>query len=483
MTDLIMDEVADADLGDERLNDRLVRIVERLSQAPDQSIPKATRSRAEMEAAYRFFDNDKVVPDKILAPHARETLKRVAQHSVVLMVQDTTELDLTRPNELVEGAGPMDSESRRGGFLHPLMAFTPEGTPLGLVSHKIWTRESIRTEMSDEEKNQARKAKPIEEKESFRWLEGVRAARKAAAACPQTTCICVGDSESDIYEVLCEPRSEPAVTPGGIAAPAVHLLIRGCQSRDSDIGNVLDFVRKEPCLFTNTVHVSARKAKTAVTKGRREKDRDARTADVEVRAARVTLNPPNRLGRTVPSISINVVLVEETNPPEGVEPIQWVLLTTLPIDTPDEVKQIVKHYCVRWQIEVYFRTLKSGCHVEERQFEKYSRIENCVAVYAIIAWRVMYLCCLGRECPDMSCEVVFTPGEWKSVYKVKHRNQKLPSTPPSLNTMIRMIATLGGYVDRPTTEPGTKTLWIGLRDMYVLALAWDTFGPESGKES
>ena len=111
-----------------------------------------------------------------------------------------------------------------------------------------------------------------------------------------------------------------------------------------------------------------------------------------------------------------VVLVEETNPPEGCVPIQWLLVTTLPIDDPEQVRTIVQSYCIRWQIEIYFRTIKSGCRIEERQFETLDRLMNCVAVYSIIAWRIMYLCRLGRECPDLDCEVVLEPSEWKAVY-------------------------------------------------------------------
>lgn len=479
MTDLLVDEVYGADLGDERLNQRLVRIVERFGQSPNLSIPAATTSRAEMEAAYRFFNNEKVSSDRILAPHAERTLERMAGQSVVLMVQDTTEIDLTRPSQPVRGAGPMDCESRRGAFFHPLMAFTPEGIPLGVAWHKLWTREKIETNASPEEKHKDRKHKSIEDKESIRWVEGFRAARKAASACPKSTCICIGDSESDIYEVFAEQRTEPAMTSEEVVMPSLHLLVRACQNRATETGCLLEDVRQSPCLFNNTLHISARKAKTNASKGRRQSSREARTAEVQVRAATVTLNPPWRYGQVLPPLSINVVLVEETDRSAEADAVQWLLLTTLPITTTEQVQQIVEHYCVRWQIEVYFRTLKSGCRVEERQFETLPRIENCLAVYTMVAWRVMYLCCLGRECPDLSCEAVLTPSEWKSVYRVKHPGKEFPSEPPRLNEMIRLIASLGGYVIRPKTHPGTQTLWTGLQQTHFLAMAWDAFGPES----
>lgn len=129
----LVDEVSGVELGDKRLNKRLAKVVEELGAKPNLSIPGATHSRAEMEAAYRLFDNNKVTPDKILTPHFEATRKRIAQCDLVLLVQDTTELDVTRPGQQVAGAGPMDSESRRGAFVHPLMAFSLAKVPLGML--------------------------------------------------------------------------------------------------------------------------------------------------------------------------------------------------------------------------------------------------------------------------------------------------------------------------------------------------------------
>ena len=282
----------------------------------------------------------------------------------------------------------------------------------------------------------------------------------------------MGDSESDIFESFSEPRS----TKEG----EVHLLVRACQTRSTtDQSNWLEKARATPCLYKCTVDVSARTAKIATKKtGKREQSRDARIAEVEVRATTVTLRPPFRFDRKLPEVTVNVVLVEETDPPEGCEPIQWLLITTLPINESEQVKMIVQAYCVRWQIEIFFRTIKSGCRVEQRQFETLARLQNCVAVYCIIAWRIMYLCRLGRECPDLDCEVVFEPCEWKSVYMAVKRKEP-PETPPRLNEIIRMIASLGGYVNRKATQPGPQTLWIGLQRVHDLSTAWNAFGPDS----
>ena len=329
----LWDEIQGVDFGDKRLNQRLELILDRLGQQPNHTIPAATKSRAEMEAAYRFFDNDKVSPQRILQPHFDATRKRISQCDLVLLVQDTTEVDVTRPNQQVDGAGPMECETRRGGFLHPLAAFTIEGLPLGTVWQKTWTRDRIEKKLTPEEKKRKRNQTPIEEKESIRWIEGLRAARDVASECSGTTCVCVCDSEGDIYELFSEPRE--------IEGPKdqVHLLVRACQTRaTNDQSNWLRKVRSTECLYEATVDVSARKAKIAPKKqGKRSKSRSARIAHVEVRATTVCLRSPWRRDRKLPDVTMNVVLVEETNPPDGSDAVQWLLVTTLPVDTHEQV--------------------------------------------------------------------------------------------------------------------------------------------------
>jgi hypothetical protein len=517
----LADEVEGVQFGDQRLTKRLVRIVETLGSRPHDSIPAAAATRNEMEATYRFFANEKVTPELILSTHFVSTRKRCAEQSVVLLVQDTTEVDLTRPTSLVEGVGPLDKNSRFGAFVHPLLAMDGSGVPLGIAWEKMWTRELIKsdalatsaaTEITStettapsanvvsfdtlnsvepallteqqlkkklkQEKAKQRKHTPIEDKESMRWIEGMREARKVAEECPHTMCICVADSEGDIFELLSEQRE----TSHG---RSLELLIRGGQERiNLDDGKpLLETVRNAPVVYECVLDLSPRKPKVEVKHHRRSSTRAARKATVQIRAVQVTLRAPWRFDRQLTHQTLNVVLVEEVNPPEGEEPVQWILLTTLPISTSDLVRQIVAWYCQRWGIEVYFRTLKSGCRIEERQFEFLDRELNFIAVSLIHAWRVLLLCRLGRECPEMSCEVVFNASEWKSVYMIRHGG-KLPEVPPTLNEMIRMIAAMGGHVIRSTTKanhPGTQTLWLGLQRVNDLAAAWNTYGP--GKSS
>ncbi len=176
-------------------------------------------------------------------------------------------------------------------------------------------------------------------------------------------------------------------------------------------------------------------------------------------------------------MSVNVVSVQEINPPADEAPVEWILLTSLPIDKVDQVRNVIQYYCVRWMVEVFFRTLKTGCRVQERRFEAVDRFKPCLAVYLIVTWRTLYVCRLGRGMPDISCEAVFEPAEWKSVYRVV-RGESPPTEPPKLAEMVRMVAQLGGYVNRKRKdEPGPQTVWIGLQRMHDFAICWQLFGP------
>ena len=472
----IMDEVKTAKLGDKRLNARLGQVLSQLAARPTASIPAACGGRAEMVAAYRFCENENTGFDNVLQPHVDATRERMVAQPVALLVPDTSEIDVTRPEQPVAGAGPLDGDSRRGALLHLMHAFTPDGTPLGSVFGSAWIREegAICASLSRAE----RASIPIEEKESYRWVITLQQAREEARRCPTTQVICVADSEADIYEVLVEGTREPR---------SCDWIVRACQNRallcengeNTGEKHVREYVLEQPVLFEKTIQVRGRKAKVACeTRGRRQ-PRESREANVAVRAARVTLRPPWRADRKLPPITVSVVLVSEVNPPAGDEPIEWLLLTSLPIDTVEQVRQIIQYYCVRWMIEIFFRVLKSGCRVEERLFEYMDRLLTCLAVYVIVAWRTLYVCRLGRSCPEIDCEAVFEPAEWKSVWKVVCRETP-PVHPPTLGVFIRLVAQLGGYVNRKRTDPpGPQTMWIGLQRMHDFATCWQLFGPDA----
>jgi hypothetical protein len=399
-----LDETRSADFGDERLDRRYALLLDRFGDQPALSIPAACGTPTETEAAYRFFGNPRVRPEKVIEPHRQATLDRIRRQPVVLIAQDTTELDLTRRQEKV--GGPLNDESRCGLFVHPQLAMTPARVPLGLIGATIWSRDAAQFAQSRVVKRRERKAKPIEDKESFRWVEGYRRACAVAAAAPATTVVAVSDSEGDIYECFVEGvsgegrRAEWVVRAGQDRALAAE---------DRDLRQRLVCTAM---LGRLTIDVSRRHASTGDGRPRKQA-RSARRTTVSVRAVSVALRPPARPGTTLPVVTANAILVSEENPPAGEGPIEWLLLTSLPIGSFAAVQTVIDYYCCRWEIEVFFRVFKGGCRVEEVQLEATARVENCLALYLIVAWRVLQVLMPGRAGPEMPCDAVLSEAEWQ----------------------------------------------------------------------
>jgi hypothetical protein len=235
-------------------------------------------------------------------------------------------------------------------------------------------------------------------------------------------------------------------------------------------------VSKTKILHTCQVEVCKNRPQSHDDRKRRQA-RSGRTATVTIQAKRVKLKAPWRPDACLPDVEVNAILVREIDAPEGEEPIEWLLLTSLPIDKLKKIQRVIAYYACRWQIEIYFRVLKSGCKVEDRQFESADRYLPCLALYMVIAWRIMHLMMLGRTCAEMSCEDLLSEAEWKAVYTIVCREPP-PEMPPTLQEMIGLIGRLGGHMGRKHDgPPGPKAMWIGMQRMMDLALAWEAFGP------
>lgn len=466
-------ETKSADFGDKRIDARFQVVLDQLSAKASLSIPAACGGATEATAAYRFFSNEKATPAKVLQPHRDATVQRVRSEAVVIAAQDTTEADLTRAQEKV--GGPLSDSHRWGLFIHPVLVMTPQRVPLGVVGAEMWSRDPQELDKSSQERRCERRQKPFEEKESHRWLRGYEAACQLAAEAPHTQVVCVSDSEGDIYECFL------AGVPG--EGPRADWIVRGCQDRslvEEEEKNLLALLACQTPLGKMKIWVSQREATTGDDRKRRQ-SRRGRKATVSVRAVRTLLSPPYRPGQKLPAVYVNAILVREDHPPAGVEPIQWLLVTSLPIATFEEACTVVGYYCCRWEIEVFFRVLKSGCKIEELQFEHEDRLQVCVAMYLIVAWRVLYVLMMGRAYPELPCEAIFSAEEWKAVYVIAN-GQAAPTTPPTLEEIIVMIAELGGYLDRKHDgPPGPQTMWIGLQRMRDFAIAWTAFGPAHAK--
>ena len=239
-----------------------------------------------MEAAYRFFANEKVTFEQILRPHIDATRERLDREGGVILAQDTTEIDLTRPEQQVSGAGPLDNGSRRGVLLHEMHAFTPDGTPLGTVHAVPWVRadddEGARSPISALSRAQRARI-PIEEKESYRWVVALRDSEAIARQHPHTQTVCVADSEADIYELLAEATAE---------SQSVDWIVRASQNRalrrekntEADAGGryLREALLEQPVLFTKAITARGRTPRVSCETRRRRQSRESRDADVEV---------------------------------------------------------------------------------------------------------------------------------------------------------------------------------------------------------
>lgn len=473
MQDWIEEELATSEIGDARLDARFNIVVGQLSRKPSASVPSACGGWNETTAAYRFFKNPLVDEKVVLEPRFDAALERIREHDVVCIAQDTTEIDMTRPERKMEGAGPLNDEKWLGFYNHVMLAVTPERIPLGVVDARIYARDMDAFPENRENGNK-RKQKPIEEKESYRWLEGCRRACEIQGLCPETRIVCLSDSEGDIYECIVEGADE--------GEAKANWIIRACQNRSVEgeragkriYPKILDEVSGAPVVGELLVEVSKNNPNTK-DKRKRRQARSKRKTTVEVRAKRVKLRPPFRKGRKLPGVEVNAVLVREKHAPENEPPVEWLLLTDLSIGDFDEMCRVVEYYCCRWQIEIYFRVLKSGCKVEDRQFESADRYLPCLALYMIIAWRVLFVAMLGRQCPEMPCDAVFDEIEWKSVYVVV-KGIAPPEKAPSLGEFVGIVAGLGGYLGRKHDgPPGPKTIWLGMQRMIDIATGWSAY--------
>lgn len=444
--DWVLAETSSADLGDERLNRRLELMLRRLTDQPEKSIPVALRGWSETQAAYRFFDNEKVTAEKVLSPHREATLQRVRQHPVVLCVEDTSELDFTSRAE-TKGLGPLNYELTRGIHLHPMIAVTPERLCLGVLGFWRWVRDARNHGGKD---RQDRLSRALEDKESLRWVEGYKNVCALQEEVGGTRLVYMADRDSDLFELFEAAEANQAAW-----------LIRAAQNRAVRSGGLLrEKVGQSACLG---------QIEFDLPPGR---GRSPRRVVQSLRTARVLLRPPYRPDKKLPPVEVTAIWALEENPPAGEDPIDWLLLSNLPVENFADACEKIQWYLCRWQIEVYFHILKNGCKVEQLQLQSRERLEVALALYLIVAWRVLYLTRLGRTVPDLSCEVAFSRPEWQAAYLVSQRRAP-PAEPPRLQEILSLVAGLGGYLARKGDgPPGPKTIWIGLQRVrdFVIAL-------------
>jgi len=331
--------------------------------------------------------------------------------------------------------------------VHSTLAVTPEGVPLGILGQQVWARDPDTVGQRHHRKERA-----FTEKESFRWYA---AEQDMLAALPkEVRIVTVADRESDIYDLFQSPRRKGA-----------DLLIRASWDRrvTPPQQHLWEAVKATPIQGHTLLGL------------RRTPDRKPRTALLGVRFTRVCLLPPTKRPAqdNLRPQWVNAVFAEEEAPPQGVKPVSWMLLTTLPVETLPEALQCLQWYAYRWLVERYHFILKSGCRIEERQLGTGMRLERCLAVYTIVAWRVLWLTYLARETPTASCELALSREEWEALWCIHHHVAIPPKEPPSLQQAILWIAQLGGFLARkPDGDPGPKVLWRGLQCLHHYTEMW-----------
>lgn len=449
------EEFGRAPFFDARLKQRLYQLAADFFAQPGELIPQASQgSAAKTKAAYRFFQNPQVDMPKLLRPHTESTLERVRSHPVILAVQDTTTLNYT--GHPPEGVGPINNSqnSAVGLVLHDTMAFTPEGTPLGLLNVQCWARDP-----GQAGKKYRRKQLPIEAKESRKWWVSYRAVAEIQKLCPHTRLISVGDREADLYELFQEAAQDPQ-GPG--------LLVRAERTRQRRVEQ-----HDEGEELWSRMQAETRAGTLQVAIPRRGA-RPSRTAQLEVRFAPLVLTPPAKSKH--PPLRVWAVYAREVGcPAEGKEPIDWMLLTTVPTESSRQACQRLDWYSRRWGIEVYHRTLKSGCRIEDRRLQDTESLEACLAIDLVVAWRVYWLTRAGRETPNRACDQILKEEEWRVLSA--WANGKMAKKVPRAQEATRWIGKMGGWLARGKHDhPGTTCIWRGLVRLptlvqgYLLAL-------------
>jgi hypothetical protein len=418
-------------LGDARLDRRAVLLAEQLAQRPGASIPQACGDWGQTQAAYRFLAHEDTSGEAVLQAHAQASVLRMGAHPVVLCLQDTTELEFDAKQ--AQGLGPLSYEARKGLFVHPTYAVTPEREPLGLVNAWNWARQP---------KPEDGGARPGMT-ESVRWVESYAHLVGLAPQVEHTRLVCVGDRESDLMALFEQ---------GQRSDWAVDVLVRAKHNRvlpDKQAGKLWARVMASPALGC---------VRFEVPPGR---GRKARLVKQELRAQRVTLKTGSDAAQ---HIEMTCLIATEVNAPAGVRPVVWRLLSNRAVQTLEQAAELIDWYRARWEIELLFLVFKAGCGVERLQLTHIDRLDTALALYLLIAWRINRLMRLGRQLPELPAELLFEPLEWQAAFILNRK--KPPAQAPTLNTVVRLIARLGGFLARKGDgEPGAKTLWLGLREI------------------
>jgi hypothetical protein len=452
-------EVAGAELGDARLAKRYEALVDRIAERPEASLPKVL-TVAELESAYRFVNNQRVTLPGLLDPHIRQTVQRCASREDVVVAHDTTELKYT--GEEREGLGRLRSTGR-GFYLHLALAIggSQGRDPLGIVA----ARTLVRGEKRAKERPTIRRR--AADKESRRWWEQVREVESRLGV---GRAVHVADREADAYEFMAEVSG----CGGRFVVRVRHDRRVETGSGPANLGTALQLAR---VVAEREVELSPRKLATAPIARRIHPPRKARTAKLEISAARVQFLRPKESPVDWPAtLAFNVVNVVEVDTPSGCDPVTWTLVTTELIETPEQILAVVDAYRARWVVEEYFKALKTGCAIEKRQNESLHALLNVLGLYIPVAWQMLRLRLLARSDDTLPADRVMTDAQIQ-ILRAHPRTRNLIGPNPTTRTALLAIAALGGHL-KQNGEPGWQTIGRGFHDLLLLEDGWLLNSPE-----
>lgn len=451
------DEYSRAEFGDARLTARLVRLGDALARRPEDSFPDATGSVAGLEAAYRFLGNPKVTPDRILAPHFAATALRASGCERVVVAHDSSEF-------LFGGEGRRDeigwlNQGNQGFLGHFALGIDRSKLvrPLGVLGIQAVFRHGL-------PKAQRKCADSKPAKESDRWWGLVEEVE--AKLLPQVCPIHVMDREADDYELFSK-----------LCANQFRFVIRIRQNRVScqKLGEkakkkLFELPLSGPLTVERQIHLSHRKFNRMNHDRKGFQARKARSANIQINATTISLPRPKRLSASsvAPNLILNCIHVTEMNAPESEESIDWKLVTSEPIETEQDLLNIVDDYRARWTIEEFFKALKTGCSYQKRQLESKDSLLNALAVFAPIAWQLLLLRCLGRQDPEASAEQVLSRTQLECLSAVS----KKPLPPhPTVAQALLAVAAMGGHIPN-NGDPGWIVLGRGMERLLTMEIAW-----------
>lgn len=433
------------DFGDVRRNERFATIINNVSSQPGASIPKQNKSWYDAKATYEFFKNKEVSIQALQKTMMQYGLTKVADEMTLLIAHDISNISY---NDLqAEGLGYLDNKDGHGILCYSSIAATTDGLPLALLYQHTWTRP-----MEQLGKSSKRKQLLFEDKESYRWYEGMTEVNKLLD--DKVHKIHIADREADVYELFFHAFEFNT-----------DLLIRARHNRSLSNGSHLwSSIAEQPSSATILLDIPDKTGRKKIK------------VAAEVRYHQVEILRPQHNNNSYESVTLTAIEIREKNSEQKNEEdsIHWKLLTTLEINSTTDVLQCVKWYTYRWLIERFHYILKSGTKIEELQLKDAECLQKAIAVYSMAAFRVMQLVYESRHHPEVSCEAVLTKAQWITLYMLIHNNNKIPEQPPSLQQAVRWIGRLGGHLGRKSDgPPGLKTVWQGYQQLCHAASVYE----------